>query len=166
MILYRIEDKDGFGYKESLDTNIQNWTKEGVMGKFFFKGTDELYFQHRPMPENDSMDINLITSNHLFAFTNLKQLNNWFLPADLVMGAFFGGKIVIYEVLEENIVFGKSQVAFDSTKAKIIDKKTMDYYLSKEDKISTYDFKEELLDAIECDFEIPTELNTLKENLL
>ena len=166
MILYRIEDKEGFGYKESLDTNIQNWTKEGVLGKKFFSGSEELYFKHRPMPENDLMAVDLITTNHLFAFKDLKQLNNWFFPADLVMGAFFGGNIVIYEVLEENIVFGKSQIAFDVTKSKIVDKKTMDYYLSKEEKTSTYDFKEELLDAIESNIEIPTELNILKNKLL
>lgn len=163
MLVLRVEDLEGNGYKYRLDTNIANWTKMGVFGELIKTSDEEKYFSRRPLPENDGINLNMLTENHLFGFSDMDQLNDWFLPADLVMGTLLGGKLVFYEVDVAHILFGDSQVAFDKTKSTQVGAKLdMDFYLPSQQKLlSNYDFIEEVKEAIEMGFPVPEQLNFL-----
>lgn len=139
MIIFRVEDKNGNGYKEELDREISNNTDEGFYGKYINK--EDIYWKLRPMPENDGINIDLIKDHHFFGFKTIEQLNSWFTPADLVMGSYLNGVIAIYEVNEELIIFGLNQVAFYKDKAKLIKKVPMSYYLEEDVKNNLFDFK-------------------------
>lgn len=152
MIILRVEDSNGFGYKEELDSNINNWTDIGIMSLSI--KNEDLYFKHRPLPENDNIDIDLITEDHLFGFKNLFDLNDWFFESDLFIGSLFGGKICFYDVPNENVILGGKQLVFDTKFATLICKTPMNYFLGN--KNNSYDLQKMIQDAIKYDFEIPS----------
>jgi hypothetical protein len=140
MIIYRIEDKNGFGYKKDLETEISNATNMGFMGTYL--QDEDLYFKYRPMPDNDGIKSSLIRRYHLFGFSNLNDLNSWFLPADLVMGTILLAKLCIYDVNKNRVIFGGKQVIFDKRKARLIHSLPMSHFLDKNFQESHFDFKE------------------------
>jgi hypothetical protein len=159
MKIYRIEDKNGKGYKVDLDSQISNSTDEGFCGKYM--QDDDMYFKFRPLPHNDGIKSSFIRKYHLFAFESLDSLNSWFLPADLVMGSLLGGKLCVYEVNEKKIIKGESQVVFDKRKAVLIECFPMSHFLTGDFKNNFFDFKQVMLENVEMEMEIPPELKFL-----
>lgn len=164
MEIYRIEDKFGKGYKNQLDSDIKDWTNEGFYNRFFHNESE--YFAKRPMPKDDQINTTLIRKYHLFGFKNIEQLNNWFLPADLVMGSLLGGKICVYDINPKYIIFGEKQLIFDERKSKLINKLPMNHFLNGDLKSSLYDFREVAQENVDYDIPIIKELEFLYKNKL
>lgn len=138
MIIYRIEDKNGCGYKQSLETDISNATNMGFMGTYL--QNEDLYFKYRPLPHDDGIK-SLIRRYHLFGFSSLDELNSWFLPADLVMGTNLSAKLCVYEINKNNVIFGGRQIVFDKRKARLTHVLSMNHFLDEEIKRNDFDFK-------------------------
>ena len=154
MIIYRVVDESGNGYKKSLDSDILNWSNEGS-SKRIHSGE---YSKFRPLPENDGIPISRIRKYHHFGFKNIKQFHKWFLPADQALGALLNGKLHLYSVSKSNIILGHNQLIFDKRKAKLIESLPMNNFLDDKFKNSLFDFKENYLEGIDMDMEIPEKL--------
>lgn len=161
ILVFRVEDKDNNGYKDNLDSNISNWTQEGVYD-LALNEDETLYGKQRPLPEDDNIPEDIIKDFHFFGFKNLKQLNRWFFPADLVMGNLFGGKISLYSVHINDVVYGNNQLIFNKRKSIKIKEYPLNNFLPYYLKNSTFDFKNEIESAIDIDFDIPNCLSHLK----
>jgi hypothetical protein len=159
MKVYRIEDKNGNGYKVDLDSQISNSTDEGFCGKHM--QDEDTYAEFRPLPHNDGIKSSLIRKYHLFAFESLDSLNSWFLPADLVMGNLLGGKLCVYEVNEKTLIKGGKQVVFDKRKAVLINTFSMSHFLNDDIKNNLFDFKQVIIENVEMEMEIFPELKFL-----
>lgn len=154
MRVFRVVDSEGFGYKRSLDSEILNWTEKGMSSLMF----GDKYFEHRPMPKDDGLPITRIRKYHLFGFKNLAQLNKWFFPADLALGAILGGKIQVLEVSKSKMIHGRNQLVFDKRNAKLIEEFPMNNFLNDELKCSEFDFLESYKEGLEMDIEPPARL--------
>lgn len=163
MRIYRVVDEFGFGYKDSLDSQIINWTDMGLSQLMF--SDEEAYFERRPLPDNDGIPSSVIREYHLFAFESIEQLHRWFMPADLVLGAILGGKVQVVEVPEHLVVKGGRQVIFDSRESVVVEELPMNHFLSEAEKVSLYDFRESFAEGMELDMEPPARLVRHMESL-
>ncbi|CAH7382555.1 conserved hypothetical protein [Vibrio chagasii] len=145
--LLRVEDSKGLGYKDSLDSVLQNYTELGIHSICF---SDE-YFEYRPMPEDDGIAKGDIKPYHLFAFESYSDVERWFWSADMALGALMGAVIVEYEVLDTFVLFGGRQVAFDSREAERVSVHPMNYKLSEAERGSTFDFIECYNEIANCE---------------
>lgn len=152
--IYRVVDRFGYGYKRSLDSEILNWTEEGISKLMF---GDE-YFDYRPMPQDDGISPSRIRKYHLFGFISPEDLQRWFFAADQALGNILGGRIHVYEVAKSHLILGGRQLIFDKRKARLIDTLPMNYFLSDEQKASEFDFKKSYTEGLEMTVRVPDRL--------
>jgi hypothetical protein len=159
MHIYRIEDKDGYGYRHNLDSQISLFTSRGFYGNF--GDNCDWFYILRPLPEDDGINIDDIREHHIFGFQTLTDLNQWFLPADLVMGNLLGAKLCVYSVHEIHTQSGKKQIMFDKNFATLVKKLPMDYFLDEQTKKSLFDFKINAMEIKKRNISIPDTLSFL-----
>ncbi len=158
-VILRIEDRHGSGYKHHLDIDISNGTQQGFTGQHI--RNEEHYRTLRPAPEDDGIDMNRLTRHCLFGFASTADLQRWFLPADLRLGALLGGRIVRYRVDRQHILAGNRQVAFDARYARHKDSRPMDCVLEEPLRTHMFDFEENYLENISLEIPVPRALHAL-----
>ena len=129
VIVYRVEDSDGFGYKRSLDSGI------GSLICVDYEG----YEKRRPLPGEDGIDLNSLDSEWFFGFESLDMLNSWFSLNERNAGAFLGAKILLIEVAECRLVKGSRQLAFDNRYAKTLEAHALNAFDRAEDRTVDFD---------------------------
>ena len=130
VIVYRVEDSDGFGYKHSLDSGIGSLICIDYVG----------YEQRRPLPGDDGIDLDNLDSEWFFGFESLEMLKSWFSLNERNAGAFLGGKILLIEVAERHLVKGCRQLAFDNRFARTVAAHPLNAFDAPE--IRTVDFED------------------------
>ncbi|MFK4135909.1 hypothetical protein ACI2KR_27045 [Pseudomonas luteola] len=129
VILYRVVDRDGYGYKRSLDSNIGSSCIMDYSN----------YESRRPLPENDGINLLRVGPSWLFAFSSMEQYKRWFELDERNAGAFHGGQLQSIEVDSDHVIYGANQAAFDSAHAKVIDQHYMNAFDTPEDQMKPFD---------------------------
>lgn len=137
--IYRVVDENGSGYKEKLDSILNNFTEMNTSSLCAYLNLD--YSIMRPMPNQDGIETSKLTKEHLFAFFSPGELQSWFTPAEQSLGAKVGAKIQVFEIDIASLLIGGRQIAFRSSDAVLLYEIPMDYFLSDAQKVSAYDFE-------------------------
>lgn len=100
--VFRVVDAEGFGYKASLDSNI------GSVACIDYTN----YYERRPLPGDDLIDLELLDENWFFGFESIDHLKSWFLLDERNAGTHFNGQILEIEVDRDFVVKGNRQLVF------------------------------------------------------
>ena len=133
MLVYRVEDDSGYGYKTSLDSAIGSATCIDFVG----------YEVRRPLPCDDGIDIVDLGEGYFFGFDSIESFKSWFLLNERNAGAHFGGQILIIEVQVDHVVKGGRQLAFDSRYSKTLESHPLNWFDSPAERAIAYDDGEE-----------------------
>ena len=120
MLVYRLEDSQGQGYKNVAGANsIDSFTKD-----FMFYTLDRPYYntyynKRRPTPQKDGLTYDQFTVSYKYhyGFTNLNDLKRYFNHNELVAALIYGAYIVPYTVDEQHTITLNHQVMFIKDKA-------------------------------------------------
>ena len=111
MIIYRIEDKNGEGpYHGDIDSSL--WRKE-----------KHCYETGRPIPSKDGVNgfdfyKTFNADKHLFGFSSMKQLKEWFCDEEIEKLYEFGYNIYEFEIDSIDLELDH-QIVFDKNKCKL-----------------------------------------------
>ena len=124
IIVFRIVDKHGYGYKRELDSKIFNAIDVDWEG----------YDSRRPLPHQDGIDIQALDDKWFFGFADIAQYKSWFNLNERNAGTFFEGKLEEIAVRPDAVIHGKKQVVFQCEHAKLVNTHMMNAFDSDEDK--------------------------------
>jgi hypothetical protein len=129
MRIYRVVDKEGYGYKTSLDSNIGS-----VMCMDYSN-----YYERRPLPENDQIDKSLLDENWFFGFECLEHYQSWFPLDERNAGTHFEGVLEIIEADPNYVIKGGRQVVFHADHAQTVARHPMNHFDTDEDRLKPFD---------------------------
>lgn len=120
MLVYRVEYEDGIGPYQS-----RNRPREII--REIAKYLHEAYYDHDNHQCIIWEDVRGFESKHVCGFVSLSQFFYWF-TKEMREFLYIGeAKLATYHVYEDNIIFGRFQIAFDKSKAKLIGTKPIPY---------------------------------------
>lgn len=124
MLVYRIEDTQGFGAFNGL-AYIHDSRVPGDIRRSCYDGPSAYGEAQRGYPAIQDAFRNNPTGRYRFGTKSLDQLREWFFnPAGCVAMGNAGGLLVTYEVPEEHVAMGSQQLVFDlkhATKVSAVD---------------------------------------------
>jgi hypothetical protein len=129
MLVYRIEDAFGCGYKgrrydrdyPSLDSLSQ--CHESYITTSWFCN------KSRPIPWQDNIPKNFIKrEGWYFGFHTEHQITRFFSPYDLFLMGYFGGNVITFDINEKHVWKGDNQCVFFKKHGTIIETKNCAEY--------------------------------------
>lgn len=105
MKVYRWENENGRGPYIGGNLRLGNILRR--------RHNDRKYY---PNPSHDGLGY--IYPAEVCGFRSLRQMHKWFSPDDIRLLMRYGYKLVVYDVDEENIRFGRKQIVFNKEEAK------------------------------------------------
>ena len=123
MIIFRVEDSEGRGVYRRLINKCRE--DEGYFGNFSGIGSDKHpcpYFEKKSFRKKWQSLWKVNEQVHwYFGFKTMDQLLEWFYcPAFRKVMFYHGAKLALYETDGRKIMKGRSQIAFDKRKSKLI----------------------------------------------
>lgn len=109
MIVWRVENKEGFGPYQALDDY----------------GWDHQNQDHQPRPWDDLDFDGHEIRDYRFGFSSQEQMQAWFGDKDRAFLASHGFELVLYDVPPDAILTGEKQVAFKRDQSTLIERRTL-----------------------------------------
>jgi hypothetical protein len=129
MLVYRLEDAFGLGYKgRRYDDSYPDLDSLSQCHKNYFTSSWSCD-KSRPVPWADNIPkVFLKREGWYFGFYTEHQIVRYFSPHDLFVMGEFGGVIVTYEVDDKHVWKGDHQCVFFKRRAVIVDSKNCREY--------------------------------------
>lgn len=110
MLIYRVEDHEGYGPYCTPNSNSEYWDVINV-------SMNSAPLDNHPVPTEDGIDADAFTSEHYFGFDSIESLTSWFPGLVQNVNKLTSWSISTYEVDPAHVLVGYSQVVFKRSMA-------------------------------------------------
>lgn len=105
MMIYRVEDHEGYGPYCTPNPNDEYWSVINV-------SMNSAPFTKHPVPTEDGISEDAFTSEYFFGFDSIESLSDWFPGLVQNIGNLSLWRISTYEIDPAYVLVGYSQVVF------------------------------------------------------
>lgn len=105
MMIYRVEDHEGYGPYCTPNANSEYWNVINV-------SMNSVGMHAHPVPNEDGISEAAFTSEHYFGFDSIESLSDWFPGLVQNVDKLLSWRISTYEIDPAYVLVGYSQVVF------------------------------------------------------